>query len=192
MHYKGPYVMTEILVPEKPATTTKEVVPTHSITKTYKNTTTEKHAYFDAEPEAIHSILTGIGDDIYSTVDACTTAKEMWIVIERLQQGKSLNKQDVKTNLFCEFGKFTSRDEESIESYYSRFYKMMNEMLEWSRFMIVVKQTVDLDKESYHKLFDIFKQYQNKVNDIRAEKIARNANPLALVANAQHYPEYHN
>ncbi|GKA79783.1 integrase, catalytic region, zinc finger, CCHC-type containing protein [Tanacetum coccineum] len=52
---------------------------------------------------------------------------------------------------------------------------------EGSRFVTVVKQTVDLDKESYHKLFDILKQYQKEVNEIRAEKIARNANPLALV-----------
>nr|GFC98011.1 hypothetical protein [Tanacetum cinerariifolium] len=29
------------------------------------------------------------------------------------------------------------------------------------------------------------KQYQNKVNELRAEKLARNANPLALVVNAQ-------
>ncbi|GJW51169.1 hypothetical protein Tco_0092520 [Tanacetum coccineum] len=35
---------------------------------------------------------------------------EMWIAIKRLQQGESLNVQDVKTNLFWEFGKFTSRD----------------------------------------------------------------------------------
>ncbi|GJW76028.1 retrovirus-related pol polyprotein from transposon TNT 1-94 [Tanacetum coccineum] len=41
---------------------------------------------------------------------------------------KSLNIQDVKTNLFWEFGKFTSRDGESMESYYSRFYKLMNEL----------------------------------------------------------------
>nr|GEZ39912.1 Gag-Pol polyprotein [Tanacetum cinerariifolium] len=53
--------------------------------------------------------------------------------------------------------------------------------VEWSRFVTVVKQTVDLDKESYHKLFDILKQYQNEVNEICAEKIAKNANPLALV-----------
>nr|GEV23850.1 hypothetical protein [Tanacetum cinerariifolium] len=52
----------------------------------------------------------------------------MWTTIERLHQGESLNKQDVKTNLFWEFGKFASRDGELIESYYSRFYKMMNEM----------------------------------------------------------------
>ncbi|GJV97033.1 hypothetical protein Tco_1548610 [Tanacetum coccineum] len=80
-----------------------------------------------ATEEAIFLLLTGIGDEIYSTVDACNTANEMWIAIERLQQGESLNVQDVKTNLFWEFGKFTSRDGESMESYYSRFYKLMNE-----------------------------------------------------------------
>nr|GEZ05823.1 hypothetical protein [Tanacetum cinerariifolium] len=42
---------------------------------------------------------------------------------------ESLNIQDVKTNLFWEFRKFTSHDGESMESYYSRFYKMMNEMI---------------------------------------------------------------
>nr|GEX48609.1 hypothetical protein [Tanacetum cinerariifolium] len=53
----------------------------------------------------------------------------MWEAIERLQQGESLNNQDVKTNLFWEFGKFTSHDGESMESYYTRFYKLMNEMI---------------------------------------------------------------
>ncbi|GJR62376.1 retrovirus-related pol polyprotein from transposon TNT 1-94 [Tanacetum coccineum] len=90
------------------------------------------------------------------------------------------------------------------------FYKMMNKMVrnqlevstmqvnvqfiqqlqpEWSRFMTIVKQTVDLDKESYDKLFDILKKYQKEVNEICAKKIARNANPLAFVANAQPYPD---
>ncbi|GKE41383.1 hypothetical protein Tco_1468667 [Tanacetum coccineum] len=58
----------------------------------------------------------------------------------------------------------------------------------WSRFVTIVKQQQDLDIVSYHRLFDILKQHQNEVNEIRAEKIARNANPLALVAAAQHYP----
>ncbi|GKC81597.1 hypothetical protein Tco_1137314 [Tanacetum coccineum] len=89
----------------------------------------EKKAHYESEKEAIHLLLTGIGDEIYSTVDACKTTHEMWIPIERPQQGESLNIQDVKTNLFWEFGKFTSHDGESMESYYSRFYKMMNEMI---------------------------------------------------------------
>ncbi|GKD76688.1 retrovirus-related pol polyprotein from transposon TNT 1-94 [Tanacetum coccineum] len=130
----------------------------------------------------------------------------MWEAIERLQQGESLNIQDVKTNLFWEFGKFTSHDGETIESYYTRFYKLMNEMVrnnltiatmqvnvqflqqlqpEWSRFVTIVKQQHKLDEVSYHKLFDILKQYQNEVNELRAERIAKNANLLALVATAK-------
>ncbi|GJW33656.1 reverse transcriptase domain-containing protein [Tanacetum coccineum] len=136
--------------------------------------------------EAIHFLLTGIGDEIYSSVDASKSAHEMWIAIERLQQ-------------------------ESMESYYSKFYKMMNEMirnnltvammqvnvwflqqlqLEWSRFVTIIKQQHDLNTVSYHKLFDVLKQYQKEVNEIHAERIAKNANPLALVAAAQQYP-YH-
>ncbi|GJZ94239.1 hypothetical protein Tco_0666442 [Tanacetum coccineum] len=47
-----------------------------------------------------------IDNDIYSTVDACPNACEIWKAIERLKQ-----------------------DGESLESYYSRFYKMMNELV---------------------------------------------------------------
>nr|GFA42902.1 hypothetical protein [Tanacetum cinerariifolium] len=71
----------------------------------------------------------GIDNDIYSTVDACPNACEMWKAIKRLKQGESINVQDLETNLFWEFGKFTSQDGESLESYYSRFYKMMNELI---------------------------------------------------------------
>nr|GEU79902.1 hypothetical protein [Tanacetum cinerariifolium] len=56
---------------------------------------------------------------------------------------------------------------------------------EWSRFVTIVKQQHKLDEVSYHKLFDILKQYQKEVNELRAKRLARNANPLALVATAQ-------
>nr|GFC51541.1 hypothetical protein [Tanacetum cinerariifolium] len=42
---------------------------------------------------------------------------------ERLKQGESINVQDLETNLFWEFGKFTSLDRESLESYYSRTHQ---------------------------------------------------------------------
>ncbi|GKE76789.1 hypothetical protein Tco_1542909, partial [Tanacetum coccineum] len=56
----------------------------------------------------------------------------MWKAIERLKQGESINVQDLETNLYWEFRKFTSRDGESLESHYSRFYKMMNELCQKS------------------------------------------------------------
>ncbi|GKD06286.1 hypothetical protein Tco_1181260, partial [Tanacetum coccineum] len=70
----------------------------------YKNVSQEIRNQFDAE--AIQVILIGIDNDIYSTVDACPNACEIWKAIERLKQ-----------------------DGESLESYYSRFYKMMNELV---------------------------------------------------------------
>ncbi|GJW51781.1 hypothetical protein Tco_0093132 [Tanacetum coccineum] len=101
----------------------------------------ENKAHYESEKKAIHLLLTGIGDEIYLTVDAFKTAHEMWIAIERLQK-------------------------------------------EWSMFVTIVKQQHDLDTVSYHKLFDVLKQYQKEVNEIYAERIAKNANPLALVAAA--------
>ncbi|GJZ96174.1 hypothetical protein Tco_0668508 [Tanacetum coccineum] len=104
--------------------------------------TPKNKKFIDAEVEAIHMILNRIGNDIYSTIDACPNAKEMWISIEQ-----------------------------------------------WSRFVTIFKQQKDLDNVSYHTLFDILKQHQNEVNEIHAERMARNANPLTLVAAAQNYPD---
>nr|GEW67778.1 hypothetical protein [Tanacetum cinerariifolium] len=99
--------------PYTPSTVTILVVPATNNTST----------------EVIHLLLIGIGDEIYPAVDARKTAHKMWIAIDRLQQSESLNIQDVNTNLFWKFRKFTSQDGELMESYYSRFYKMVNEMI---------------------------------------------------------------
>nr|GEX66574.1 importin subunit beta-3-like isoform X1 [Tanacetum cinerariifolium] len=124
----GPYKPTTVLVQVVDATNDSSAIPKHTTVETPMNMSPENKAHFESEKETIRLILTGIGDEIYSTVDACQTAQEMWEAIERLQQGESLNIQDVKINLFWKFGKFTSHDEETMESYYTRFYKP-----EWSR-----------------------------------------------------------
>nr|GEU96730.1 hypothetical protein [Tanacetum cinerariifolium] len=88
--------------------------------ETYKNVSQDIRDQLNTEAEAVKIILTGIDNDIYSIVDACPNACEMWKAIERLKQGESINVQDLETNLYWEFGKFTSQDGESLESYYSR------------------------------------------------------------------------
>ncbi|GJY13829.1 hypothetical protein Tco_0383138 [Tanacetum coccineum] len=168
----------------------------------YKNVSQDIRDQLNAEVEAVQIILTGIDNDIYSTVDACPNACEMWKAIERLKQGESINVQDLEINLYWEFGKFTSRNGESLESYYSRFYKMMNELVrnqcdvinhqvnvqfllqlqpEWQRFVTPVKQSQELKTVSSHKLYDILKQHQNEVNEIRAERLALMVNSSAPI-----------
>ncbi|GKB37628.1 retrovirus-related pol polyprotein from transposon TNT 1-94 [Tanacetum coccineum] len=89
---KGPYTPTIVTTPAVPATEDSPAVPEQTTVETVMNMTPENRAHFESEKEAIHLILTGIGDEIYSTVDACQTAQEMWEAIERLQQGKSIAK----------------------------------------------------------------------------------------------------
>nr|GEX16690.1 hypothetical protein [Tanacetum cinerariifolium] len=101
---------------------------TERVFETYKNVEQEIRDQLNAEAKAVQIILTRIDNDIYLTVDACLNACEMWKAIERLKQGESINVQYLETNLFWEFRKFTSLDGELLEPYYSRFYKMMNEL----------------------------------------------------------------
>nr|GEZ04847.1 hypothetical protein [Tanacetum cinerariifolium] len=114
---------------EVPIFESSPVTRLESYMETYKTISQDIRDQLNAKAEAVQIILTGIDNDIYSTVDACPNACEMWKVIERLKQGESINVQDLETNLYWEFGKFTSQDGESLESYYSRFYKMMNELI---------------------------------------------------------------
>nr|GEV85652.1 hypothetical protein [Tanacetum cinerariifolium] len=102
------------------------VTRTEMYMETYKNVSQDIHDQLNAEAEAVQIILTEIDNDIYSTVDACLNACEMWKAIKRLKQGESIN-------------------------------------------------------------------HQNEVNEIRAERIARTANPLALVTQQQpvHHPQNH-
>nr|GEU89670.1 ribonuclease H-like domain-containing protein [Tanacetum cinerariifolium] len=62
---------------------------------------------------------------------------------------------------------------------------IQDQMPEWLRFVTIVKQQHKLDEVSYHKLFDILMQYKKEDNEHHAERLARNAKPLALVATAQ-------
>nr|GEV81836.1 hypothetical protein [Tanacetum cinerariifolium] len=154
----GPYKPINVLVHVVEATDDSSAVPENTTVETPTNMSPENKAYFLAKKEAIHLILTEIRDDIYSTIDACQIAQEMWEAIERLQQVITM-----QVNV--------------------QFLQQLQP--EWSRFVTIVKQQHKLDEVSYHKLFDILKQYLNEVNELRAEKLARNANPLALVSIAQ-------
>nr|GFA70811.1 hypothetical protein [Tanacetum cinerariifolium] len=66
----------------------------HTTVETVTNISPENKSHFQAEKEAIFLLLTGIGYEIYSTVDACKTVNEMWIAIKRLQQADEPDDQE--------------------------------------------------------------------------------------------------
>nr|GEU48010.1 integrase, catalytic region, zinc finger, CCHC-type, peptidase aspartic, catalytic [Tanacetum cinerariifolium] len=64
----------------------RPVTRTEAYMETYKNVSQDIRDQLNAVAEAIQIILTGIDNDIYSIVDACHNACEMWKAIERSQK----------------------------------------------------------------------------------------------------------
>ncbi|GKD03110.1 hypothetical protein Tco_1178084 [Tanacetum coccineum] len=55
--------------------------------------------HYEAKIEAMNFILISIPNDIYNSVDACTTSQAMWQRVERLMRGTVQNKNEMASNL---------------------------------------------------------------------------------------------
>nr|GEW80246.1 hypothetical protein [Tanacetum cinerariifolium] len=80
---KGNDLLTDKKVPISEGS---PVTRTESHMETYKTVSQDIHDQLNAEAEAVQIILTRIDNDIYSTVDACPNACEMWKAIERAER----------------------------------------------------------------------------------------------------------
>nr|GEY32251.1 ribonuclease H-like domain-containing protein [Tanacetum cinerariifolium] len=119
----GPYKPTTVLVQVVEATDDSPADPEHTTVETPTNMSPGNKAQFLAEKEAIHMILTGIGDDIYSNVDACQTAQEMSMFNffnNFSQNGQAQRDKDMQKNLAL------------IAKYFNKIYKPTNNNLRTS------------------------------------------------------------
>ncbi|GKD73149.1 hypothetical protein Tco_1331431, partial [Tanacetum coccineum] len=138
----------------------------------------------EADDQAIQTILLGLPEEIYAAVDSCETAQKIWLCVQQMMKGSDIGIQEKKAKLFKEWEMFTSTDGESIQSYYHRFSKLMNDFKrnkhflenfasnlkflnnlqrEWSRHVTIVHQTKDLHTSDYTKLYDFLKYNQKEI-----------------------------
>nr|GEZ31815.1 hypothetical protein [Tanacetum cinerariifolium] len=124
-----------------------------------------------------------LSKDIYAAVDSCETTQEIWLRVQQMMKGSDIGIQEKKAKLFNEWERFTSNEGESIESYYHRFLKLMNDLKrnkhfpekiasnlkflnnlqpEWSRHVTIVHQTKDLHTADYTQLYDFIKYNQKE------------------------------
>nr|GEU71533.1 hypothetical protein [Tanacetum cinerariifolium] len=80
----GLYKPTTVLVHTVAVTNDSPAIHEHITVETPMNMSPANKAHFEAEKEAIHLILTGIRDEIYSTVDACQTKEVNELCAKRL------------------------------------------------------------------------------------------------------------
>nr|GEW45357.1 hypothetical protein [Tanacetum cinerariifolium] len=153
----------------------------------------------DEDDQAIQTILLGLPEDVYATVDSREIAKEIWERVREMMKGSDIKEQEKKAKLFNEWEKFTSTDGESIKSYYHRFMQLMNDLkrnkhfpenvaanlkflnnlqLEWKRHVTIVRQTKNLHEADFTQICDFLKMNQDEVNELRAELLVKTHDPL--------------
>nr|GEV07884.1 hypothetical protein [Tanacetum cinerariifolium] len=122
----GPYVRRMI---HEPGDTNHEVPVNETFhVQTYDELIEKELRQIEANDQAIQTILLGLPEDIYAAVDSCKTAQEIWLRVQQMMKGSDIGIQEKKAKLFNEWERFTSNDGESIESYYHRFLKLMNDL----------------------------------------------------------------
>ncbi|GJS16535.1 integrase, catalytic region, zinc finger, CCHC-type containing protein [Tanacetum coccineum] len=83
---------------------------------------------YDVEMEVMNMILLSIPNEIYNSVDACPSAKDMLKRVERLIRGTIQNKVDRETRFTNEFDQFVVEPREALVSDYNRFAQLMNDL----------------------------------------------------------------
>ncbi|GJR96680.1 gag-pol polyprotein [Tanacetum coccineum] len=168
--------------------------------------------HYEAKIVAMNLILISIPNDIYNSVDACTTAQAMWQRVERLMRRTVQNKVDRETRFNNEFDQFIAKPGEALVSVYNHFAQLMNDLErngiifpkvtvntkflnclqpEWLKYVTQVCLAKRLTEDTYDDLFNYLQQFEKLVNASRAKKLEKSHDPLALVAHTvQNNSEY--
>nr|GEX64524.1 retrovirus-related Pol polyprotein from transposon TNT 1-94 [Tanacetum cinerariifolium] len=169
------------MIPE-PSDTNRDVPVNETFhVKTGDELTEKELKQIEADDQAIQTILLGLPEDIYAAVDSCETAQEIWLRVQQMMKGSDIGIQEKKAKFFNEWERFTSNEGESIESYYHRFLKLMNDLKRNKHFPEKIASNLkflnNLQPEwSRHK----------EVDELKAERLAKIQDPLALMANSNH------
>ncbi|GJT99509.1 retrovirus-related pol polyprotein from transposon TNT 1-94 [Tanacetum coccineum] len=168
----------------------------------------EEKERYKADIRATNILLQGIPKDIYSLINHYTDAKDIWENVKMILEGSELTKDDRESQLYDEFEHFRQNKGETIQGYYVRFTKLINDMRnikmtmprmqlnskfvnnmlpEWSRFITEVKLNRGLKESNFDQLYAYLKQHEVHANEnrIMMERfIQPNNDPLALVSDA--------
>nr|GEZ86509.1 putative zinc finger, CCHC-type [Tanacetum cinerariifolium] len=179
--------------------------------RVYSDLNSEEQDQYNVDIWATNILLQGLPKDIYTLINHYTDAKDIWDNVKMLLEGSELTKEDRESQLYDEFEHFRQHTEESINDYYVRFSKLINDMRnikmtmpklqlnskfvnnmlpECGRFVMAVKLNRGLRESNYDQLFAYLKQHEAhaKENKMVLERLSQpiaqpTADPLALLSN---------
>nr|GFB53098.1 hypothetical protein [Tanacetum cinerariifolium] len=179
--------------------------------RVYSDLNSKERDRYNADIRATNILLQGLPKDIDTLINHYTDAKDIWDNIKMLLEGSELTKEDRESQLHDDFEHSRQHKEESINDYYVRFSKLINDMRnikmtmpklqlnskfvnnmlpKWGRFVTAVKLNRGQRESNYDQLFAYLKQHEAhaKENKMVLERLSQpiaqpTADPLALLSN---------
>ncbi|GJV80152.1 retrovirus-related pol polyprotein from transposon TNT 1-94 [Tanacetum coccineum] len=150
--------------------------------RVFTDLSAEEKERLKADIRATNILLQGIPKDIYSLINHYTDAKDIWDNVKMILEGSELTKDDRESQIYDEFEHFCQIKGETIQVYYVRFTKLINDMRnikmtmprmqlnskfvnnmlpEWSRFITEVKLNRGLKESNFDQLYAYLKQHES-------------------------------
>nr|GEU92621.1 hypothetical protein [Tanacetum cinerariifolium] len=162
-----PYVRRMIHKPGDPNGVPPVDESTHE--QTNNKLTNKEVKQMKVDDQAIQTILTGLPEDIYDAVDSYDTTKKIWLRVEYMMKGSSIEVQEKK-----------AKNKHFLETIAGNLKFLNNIQPKWKQSVTTVHQTKDLHIVDYIQLYDFLEFNQAEVDAIRAEKLARTHDPLRI------------
>nr|GFA75932.1 hypothetical protein [Tanacetum cinerariifolium] len=128
----------------------------------------------EADDQAIQTILLSLPEDIYVAVDRNQLQAEEYDLM-----AAAADLDDIK-----ELMNDLKRNKHFPKKIASNLKFLNNLRPESSRHVTIVHQTKDLHTADYTQLYDFLKYNQKEVDELKAERIAKTQDPIALMANS--------
>ncbi|GJU73182.1 hypothetical protein Tco_1264587 [Tanacetum coccineum] len=96
--------------------------------RVYSDLSPKDNDRYNADIRATNILLQGLPKDIYTLINHYTKAKDIWDNVKMLVEGSELMKEDQETQLYDDFEHFRQNKGETIQDYYVRFSKLINDM----------------------------------------------------------------
>nr|GEU86510.1 retrovirus-related Pol polyprotein from transposon TNT 1-94 [Tanacetum cinerariifolium] len=133
----------------------------------------------------------GLPKDIYTFINHYTDAKDIWDNVKMLLEGSELTKEDWESQLYDYFEHFLQHKGKTINDYYVRFAKLINDMRNIK--MTMSRMQLNSKDSNYDQLCAYLKQHETHANEnkMMLDQFSQHTvDPLALMSNVSHQQHY--
>nr|GFC04039.1 hypothetical protein [Tanacetum cinerariifolium] len=117
------------------------------------------------------------------------TAKEIWDSLELLMKGSGKTLERWKEDMFDEYERFRANGNESIQAYFIRFHKLVNDMK--SKYVTHTKNGMNMSADNYVDIFTHLRTYEpHALKSLKKLEQSSNSDgdPLAYLAKSSTPP----